>query len=340
MKYLTEKKLRENLEKISCASVGIVADFCVDMYWHADMTISELSRETPHHPLPIVAERTGLGAGGNVAANLKAIGLKNVYAVTLRGNDWRGLILQKLIEEAGINGRFLAVSENFTTSAYCKPLRKGVSDTVYEDPRLDFENREPLTAKDEDALIANIEALARLVDVIVVSDQFKRGVVTDKVRAYICRLAEKKTVLADSRDRIALYTNVTAKPNEVELFRVFRPGALKERIGDDTVIELGARLQRQNGRPTVVTAGARGAFLFGDAGYELFPVPAEEPPIDIVGAGDAFLSALTACRAAGVPWNESIETAHLCTGVTIKKLNTTGTASPDEILAKLRERTA
>ena len=31
-------------------------DGCLDVYWHADMTRSELSRETPHHNLPVVQE--------------------------------------------------------------------------------------------------------------------------------------------------------------------------------------------------------------------------------------------------------------------------------------------
>lgn len=32
------------------ARIGIIGDFCVDIYWHADMRKSELSRETPHYP--------------------------------------------------------------------------------------------------------------------------------------------------------------------------------------------------------------------------------------------------------------------------------------------------
>ena len=56
------------LENISNARVGLLGDFCVDIYWHADMTKSELSRETPHYPLPVVRERVYPGAGGNDVA--------------------------------------------------------------------------------------------------------------------------------------------------------------------------------------------------------------------------------------------------------------------------------
>ena len=39
---------------IDRARVGVIGDFCLDVYWLADMTRSELSRETPHFPLPVV----------------------------------------------------------------------------------------------------------------------------------------------------------------------------------------------------------------------------------------------------------------------------------------------
>jgi len=246
--------------------------------------------------------------------------------------------LRELIDEAGIDGRFVAVSDNFTTPAYCKPLRKGISDTVYEDPRLDFENRAVLSKNDEEALIANIKKMSELVDVIAVSDQFKFGVVTENVRACISELAKKKTVIVDSRDRISLYSNVIAKPNEVELYRVFNPNSLVQSVGDKDIVKLGGELQKRNRRPLIVTVGSRGAFLFNEGSCELIPTVKEEPPVDIVGAGDTFLSSVAAGLASGTDLRECIETGHLASGVTVKKLNMTGTASQAEILTKYTER--
>ena len=338
MKHLNEQKLNEILAKIHVASVGIIADFCVDIYWHADMRLSELSRETPHYPLPIIEERMSLGSGGNVAANMKAIGLKNVYAVTVCGNDWRGAAMRKLISDAGICHDFIVNSDNFITPAYCKPLRKGLSETIYEDPRLDFENRSPLSKTDEDALIAKIKDMAGLADVIAVSDQFKLGIVTEKVRECINEIAISKTVIVDSRDRAARYCNAILKPNEVELFRIFNPDVFHEKIDVDTIVGLGRKLQKKNGKPVIITAGTRGAFIFEKSGFEPVPTIPEEPPVDIVGAGDTFLSALSACISAGASFAEAVEAAHLASGVTVKKLNTTGSVSPEELIAKYKER--
>ena len=60
-------------EHVACTAfgngkIGIVGDFCMDVYWHADMTRSLLSRETPRFPLPVVREEFFGGAAANVAA--------------------------------------------------------------------------------------------------------------------------------------------------------------------------------------------------------------------------------------------------------------------------------
>ena len=40
--------MKYDLEKLGKGRIGVIGDFCLDVYWHADMTKSELSRETPH----------------------------------------------------------------------------------------------------------------------------------------------------------------------------------------------------------------------------------------------------------------------------------------------------
>ena len=45
---LTREELRRRLEAVDGAKICLIGDFCLDIYWHADMRLSELSRETPH----------------------------------------------------------------------------------------------------------------------------------------------------------------------------------------------------------------------------------------------------------------------------------------------------
>ena len=65
--------MKFDLKKLGKGRIAVIGDFCLDVYWHADMTKSELSRETPHFPLPIVQERLSPGGAGNVVMNLLAL---------------------------------------------------------------------------------------------------------------------------------------------------------------------------------------------------------------------------------------------------------------------------
>ena len=45
----------------------------------------------------------------------------------------------KLFAEKGINTDNIIISNKVTTPAYCKPIRKGISEIQYEDPRIDLD---------------------------------------------------------------------------------------------------------------------------------------------------------------------------------------------------------
>ena len=65
-----------------------------------------------------------------------------------------------------------------------------------------------------------------------------------------------------------------------------------------------------------------------------YPVPG---PIDVVGAGDSATAAIVASLLSGATEIEAAETANLAASITIQQLGTTGTASPEQILARFRE---
>ena len=216
--------MKYDLSKLGKGRVGVIGDFCLDVYWHADMTKSELSRETPHFPLPIVQERLSPGGAGNVVANLLALKPKKVHAIGVFGADWRGAALKDLLKKGGADISGVVTDPDRVTNTYIKPLRKGYADNVvYEDPRLDFTNYGPLATATEAKLLKALDAVAKKVDVLCVCDQMPFGCITKAVRERICALGESGlTVIADSRDRIGLYSNVIVKPNEIEASRVFK----------------------------------------------------------------------------------------------------------------------
>jgi len=322
-----------DMKRFGRGRIGVVGDFCLDVYWHADMTKSELSRETPHFPLPIVQERLSPGGAGNVVMNVLALEPKAVYAVGVFGEDWRGAALKDLLQKAGANVAGVVTDKTRMTNTYVKPLRKGFAENViYEDPRLDFTNYDPLSKATEERLLATLEKLAKKIDVLCVCDQMPYGCITPAVREKIVALGKAGlTVIVDSRDRIGLYTDAVVKPNEIEAARAF-----KGKIAETAFEKLARALEKRTGRPAIVTAGERGCYVAEQGKVVHVKACTVTGEIDFCGAGDTFLSGLAVSTAAGFALADAATIACCCSAVTIKKLKTTGTASRAELFETLK----
>ena len=79
--------LEKVLKNIVGTRIGIIGDFCLDVYWNIDKDKSESSVETKLPTKPVKSQMYSLGGAGNVANNLKAMGVKNVLAFGVTGND-------------------------------------------------------------------------------------------------------------------------------------------------------------------------------------------------------------------------------------------------------------
>ena len=110
------------------------------------------------------------------------------------------------------------------------------------------------------------------------------------------------------------------------------PGQAAGTVADATAVA--EKLCRQAGSPVCMTLGARGSVI-AQPGAEPCWIPgaALRPPFDVCGAGDTFLSAFSAALAAGASLADGAALASLASGVTVKKLGQTGTASREEIAA-------
>ncbi|MEM2915048.1 MAG: PfkB family carbohydrate kinase, partial [Candidatus Bathyarchaeia archaeon] len=174
MNGLKLSRLKDILESLKNLSIMVVGDFCLDVYWYADMTRSDLSRETPHYTRPIVKETYSPGGSGNICCNVKALGVNKVFAVTVIGEDWRGQILKEKLRENGVILNNLLTSSEVVTPTYIKPILCGW-DSQQEDSRLDFVNYKAMSESLETRLIQNIESLASKVDAAIIEDQMTRN---------------------------------------------------------------------------------------------------------------------------------------------------------------------
>ncbi len=329
---IARERLEEILATIGSVKAVLVGDLCLDAYWRSDMTLSELSRETPHFPLPIVEERYAPGAGGNVAANIAALAPASVCAVGVTGRDWRGDVLMKEFGAHGVDVKGILRFPGRVTNAYIKPCRRGISELVYEDPRLDFVNSSEQSADTDAQLIEEIDRAVQSAGVLCVSDQFPIGCVTPAVRQKIVALArDGLPVVADSRLRIDAFAGCILKPNELE-------GTIAAGMGRRSRMEefeaAARELTRRTGSPVCMTLGAHGCLVAHNETLRHVPGVQVPPPFDICGAGDTFLAAFACSLAAGAGLCEAAAVANLASSVTVKKLGQTGAASRAEILQR------
>ena len=322
---MTADKLKEILTKIKNVKICMIGDICLDAYFHADMSLSALSRETPHYPLPVTKEVYSLGGGGNVLANLDSLGVGKVIPVSIISDDWRGMLVSKCLEDINADISGIIIDNSRVTPCYCKPMRHGISDTVYEDPRIDFENRQPVCKETETRILEALKTAAEKADIIAVCDQNEFGVINPSVISKLGEIGKNKPVVVDSRDRIGLFENVIVKPNEREASKALN---MNENEPEKMAVELNAK----NSAPAIITIGEKGSVWCEGGKAVRVPAVKTNGPIDIVGAGDTFLAAFCAAYGAGIDGLTALEFANLASSVTIRKTGTTGTASPDEII--------
>lgn len=333
---LSRTRLQEILKAIRDVRIGIVGDFTLDGYWYVDMMRAQLSREAPLYNRPVVRETYSAGGCANVAVNVAALQPREAWAFTVLGEDWRGLLLCQVLSAAGLRlEATLTYATNWVTPFYGKMILMGY-DNQQEDARVDFVNTHPLPDTTLDAMLEQIASRLSTLDAIIIADYQPIGVVPERVVKALNQIAEthlRVIFAADSRANIAQFEKMVIKPNAVEATQMWFPERRPDEVTEQQLIEAGLRAYANTGRPVYITCGERGALLCAAEGYAHIPAMPVAPPIDTVGAGDTFLAALATALAAGAnPW-EAGWLASLAAAVIVRKLRTTGTATPEEILA-------
>ena len=314
--------LQHLLVTVSGARVACVGDLMVDRFVYGDVT-----RVSPEAPIPVLArqrELVMLGAAGNVARNVAALG-GSVALVGLVGGDAEGHEALRLVGgETGVEG-FLVNDPTRPTTLKTRFVSGG-----QQLLRVDLEESRPATGEVEQRLVRTVRDVAEGAGVLLISD-YGKGVVTEAVIA-ACLAAAKNgaRVIVDSKARsFARYGQVDIiKPNAAELAY-----ATDMPVSTNAEIEtaLARALELCEARAVLVTRAAKGISL-AERGKPVrhFPgVPKEV--FDASGAGDTTLAALGLALAAGADIEVAVQFAQLASGVAVGKIGT-ATVSPEELI--------
>jgi len=204
-------------ERLAAARVLVVGDAMLDRYW-----FGTVERISPEAPVPVVRvnpakEQERLGGAANVAANVKALGVRTSL-ITAIGDDEHGHRLEKLLEQSGIESLFER-KPGLTTIVKLRII--GRSQQLL---RVDFEE-EPGYEVLQSMLPFYEKALAQS-NAVLFSDYGKGGLTHITKMIELARAAGKPVLVDPKGDDYSRYKGATViTPNRAELAEVVGQGA-------------------------------------------------------------------------------------------------------------------
>jgi sugar/nucleoside kinase (ribokinase family) len=315
------------LTNLPDGQIGIAGDFCMDVYWELHPEQGEPSLETGRITTPVAAARYSPGGAGNIAANLRGLGIRRIPCFGALGSDPFGLWLRKTLVPDPVNTDFLLgiTRKEYHTPVYCKPLLHGV-----EQSRMDLGGT-PLTEEESRQLIDLLKRQFGRLKVLIVNEQLRNGIHSEYFRrdfaGLIARSQDRPTIIFDGRNFPDAYPGTILKINAAEASNLAfgETGKPPE--------ESGPVILRQNGAGVVITDGERGCHVFTSSETAFIPAIRYNGPVDTVGAGDSFIAGFALAMAKDADLKTAAEFGNACSAVTIRKINQTGVPTPEEIFA-------
>jgi len=327
-----ELQLRDLLDRIKGTSVAVFGDLCIDAYWTVDMAQSEVSVETGISTRPVCSQAYSLGGAGNIVANLVALGVGKIHVIGVVGDDLFGREMLLMLKSLDVDTSGMIVqAEQWATPVYAKPHVDN-----REQERIDFGVYNRISAKSEELVLQAASKVTACAESMIVNQQLQGSVQSERVIAGINRLAEanqNKHFIVDSRDRSSLFEGMIFRINAHEAARLCgRAQPLEQSVNMSNAMAFARQMFEGSGKPVFVSQGDRGSIVHFDDRCEKIPGIQILKETDAVGAGDTSVSALAASLAPGATPLEAAQLANFASAVTVQKLRTTGTASPEEIL--------
>jgi rfaE bifunctional protein kinase chain/domain len=329
------EKVDQILKKMPAARVGVIGDFCLDVYYDLTRESGEFSLETGKEVHYGRNLRSAPGGASNVVQNLAALGVGEVRAFGLLGDDVFGRDLRHQLEALGVHTEGLLVqSESWDTFTFVKPLEDGV-----ELNRIDFGDGNQPDESAQKRVLGELAGRIGNLDVLIINQQHVSPLINRFMAGRLNRLLSQnpscKSVV-DCRDVAQLLESDVLKLNTFEVARIHGSPSF-DASSAEICREKGLEIHRKLDRAIVMTRGEHGVFVIHSGkAHEIrgIHVPGETDP---VGAGDTFVSCLAASMATGASLEDAAALSNIASAVVVQKLQQTGTASPQEIMEQARD---
>lgn len=306
--------------------IVVVGDLMLDRY-----TYGSVQRLSPEYPAPVLnvqSEKCLPGGAANVAVNLHALGNQVVIGGFI-GHDNNGKTLKRLLTSLGIDCSGIYKYERQTT------IKNRIYDGTRQLMRIDHEETSEIEVRDQSKLINWIADCLQQTGVkaLIISD-YGKGVCTPKVVKEIIGIAinHKLPVIVDPKGQNwEKYTGAYCiTPNRNELQAVLSGVSLGDTAFTEQVNHLRRSLNIAN---VLVTLSEQGMQLINDELTLHLPAVSSHV-VDVTGAGDMVVAAVTSLIARGSSLIDAVKIANLAAGLAVKKSDSR-TVSISELLVAL-----
>ena len=308
-----KQRMLKILENFHNKKVLVVGDIMLDKYIWGD--VSRISPEAPVQIVNVLRESYAPGGAANVASSIAALNA-NAFMVGLTGIDEARRILLDEFKKRQINVDGIFIDKDKPTTQKVRIV--GRSQQLL---RVDYEKKEHIHDNIEHSMILFVEQNIERADVVVISD-YAKGVITQKLSEKLIEQARSrnKTIIVDPKPKhMNFYSNATLiTPNNAEAGEMTDI----EDSTDESVLEMGGKLQRYLNTNVLITRGEKGMSLFKKDG-EITNIPAKAKEVySLIGAGDTVVATLAVALASGANLKEASMLANIAAGIKVGKIGT------------------
>ena len=322
-----QKKLFELLDAMQQKKILVLGDMVADVYLEGK--IARISREAPVLVLEFAGEKVVPGGAANVVLNAAVLG-GLVRAVGVIGKDDHGQELIRCLQKRQVDTAGLIKDDMRPTTTKTR-IMAGAKATVRQQVvRIDREDRTPLSANAESAVLTAVKTAIDQIGALVMSDYGGSAISPSLLRQVIDLCMEKNIpCIVDSRYNILAYKGATViKQNESEIAAALGYDTLNE----SNLLAAGRQLlELMEAQAIVLTRGPEGMSIFEHTGKVThIPVVDVSEVFDVTGAGDTAVAAMALALAAGAGYVEAAQLANFAAGVVVTKFGA-ATVSPEEL---------
>jgi len=309
--------------------IVVIGDIMLDQY-----IIGQHNRQSPEADIPIVEVsnvKNKLGGAGNVANNLKSLGVDPILISTI-GKDENGKILSKILDRSGIENH-LIIDNNRKTTAKTRVVDSDFKQFI----RIDDESNHNIDAQicNKVCNVINTIRNNHQIDAFIIQD-YNKGLISPELIDYVQKMAISlniKLLVDPKNENFELLSSCDVfKPNFSEIQRY---------LGNSNLLKNKESLLKCIDTPKLkakkifITLAESGIFYKDDKSSGVVPGHNVEHP-DVSGAGDTVISVLAILVLLDLKIHRIAKIVNKCGALVCKKkgISTISSTEFEEILNK------